>query len=159
MALCFRLTSSTLSWILSIFSLMSSTSEKNSSILPPSILTSISAPPSSSSFWAWNKYVENHCVWIMSARCLIAWVNFYKVSMIHALFALAMFALMSLKSFLNIDKYWEKSESGGNILWFYLQKSICLSNGFNKVIRPHCGNYIILLLRFRAWISWNQLSL
>ena len=126
MALCFRLTSSTLSWILSIFSLMSSTSEKNSSILPPSILTSISAPPSSSSFWAWNKYVENQCVWIMSGRCLIAWVNFHKVSMIHSLFALVMFALMSLKSFLNIDKYWEKSESGGNILWFYLQKSTCL---------------------------------
>ena len=50
MELCLRLTSSTLSWILSIFSRISSTSWKNSSIFEPSTWT-ISSPPSSSSFW------------------------------------------------------------------------------------------------------------
>ena len=52
---CFRLTSSTLAWILSMFVLISSTSRKNSSILLPSIVTATSSPPiSSSSDWAWK---------------------------------------------------------------------------------------------------------
>ena len=57
MALCLCLTSSTLFWILSIFSRISSTSWKNSSIFPSPILTPIdSSPPiSSSSLWACNK--------------------------------------------------------------------------------------------------------
>lgn len=74
MALCFFLTSSTLYCILSIISRISSTSLKNSSMKPSTLMATSSMPASSSSLWAckckmnWvNQLMEPNLNWIVKS--------------------------------------------------------------------------------------------